>query len=221
MVRRTALLQRQARLRAVERLDLAFLVDAQHQRPVRRVHVEPDDVGDLLLELRVVGELEAAHQMRLQPASAQMRCTELDWLMPTACGHRRAAPMRRRRRRLVRRLGQHLLRSPRPSAAACRAAASCRAAGPRRLRHVALLPAPHARLRLARAPHDRHRCRAHPPSPARSWRATRPSRRVAIRHQPLQPRPILRRKLDLHTGSHRDRIAHPHRTGNFPSRSEH
>ena len=52
--RGAALLQRQARLRAVERLDLALLVDAQHQRPVRRVHVEPDDIGHLLLELRVV-----------------------------------------------------------------------------------------------------------------------------------------------------------------------
>src|SRR5208337_4212197 len=40
---RTAPLHRQARLRAVERLDLAFLVDAEHQRLVRRVHVEADD----------------------------------------------------------------------------------------------------------------------------------------------------------------------------------
>ena len=42
---RTALLHRQARLRAVERLDLALLVDAEHQCLVRRVHVEAHDVA--------------------------------------------------------------------------------------------------------------------------------------------------------------------------------
>jgi hypothetical protein len=44
-------------LRSVERLDLALLVDTEHQRAIRRVHVEADDIGDLLLELRVVGDL--------------------------------------------------------------------------------------------------------------------------------------------------------------------
>src|SRR5271166_2227840 len=55
---RTALLYRQARLRAVERLNLAFLVDAEHQRLVRRVHVEADDVCDLFGELRIAGQLD-------------------------------------------------------------------------------------------------------------------------------------------------------------------
>ena len=45
---RPALLQGQARLCAVEGLDLALLVHAQHQRLVRRVHVKADDVGDVL-----------------------------------------------------------------------------------------------------------------------------------------------------------------------------
>jgi hypothetical protein len=46
--RRAALLQRQGRLRAVERQDLALLVDAQHQRSIRRVQVEAnDDIGHL------------------------------------------------------------------------------------------------------------------------------------------------------------------------------
>ena len=48
--RGAAPLQRQARLCAVERLDLALFVDAEHQRTVGRVQVEADDVGDLLLE---------------------------------------------------------------------------------------------------------------------------------------------------------------------------
>ena len=40
-------------MRAVERLDLAFLVDAERQRLVRRVHVEADDVTGFFLELRI------------------------------------------------------------------------------------------------------------------------------------------------------------------------
>ncbi|ODM41368.1 hypothetical protein A9O63_06390 [Cereibacter johrii] len=63
-VGRSALLQRQPRLGPVERLDLRFLVDAEHNRPVRRIEVEPHDLGDLLLEHRVVRDLEPLHDMR-------------------------------------------------------------------------------------------------------------------------------------------------------------
>jgi hypothetical protein len=38
--------------------NLALLIDAEHQRAIRRVEVEPDDVGDFLLELRVVRDLK-------------------------------------------------------------------------------------------------------------------------------------------------------------------
>jgi hypothetical protein len=63
-------LKRQARLRAVEGLDLTLFVDAQHQRVLGWVHVKPDDVGDFLLELRIVGYLEGLHEMRLEPGLA-------------------------------------------------------------------------------------------------------------------------------------------------------
>src|SRR5580700_1098108 len=46
-----ALLQRQSRLRAIERLDLALLVDREHQPLVRRVEIKPDDVLYLRAEL--------------------------------------------------------------------------------------------------------------------------------------------------------------------------
>src|SRR6202521_5481920 len=59
----TALLHRQARLRAIERLNLAFLVDAEHNRLVGRVEVEPDDVDHFFSEFWIVGELEWARQM--------------------------------------------------------------------------------------------------------------------------------------------------------------
>jgi len=50
---------------AVERLDLGLLVDAQHERLVRRLEVEPDDVSDLVVEVGVLGELEALHEVGL------------------------------------------------------------------------------------------------------------------------------------------------------------
>ena len=46
-----AFLQRQAWLGPVECLNLAFLVDGQHKRPLRRVEVESDDVLDLSCEV--------------------------------------------------------------------------------------------------------------------------------------------------------------------------
>jgi hypothetical protein len=49
---------------AVERLDLALLIDPQHKPLVRWAHVDPDDVDDLLLELRIVRDLE--DEMRLE-----------------------------------------------------------------------------------------------------------------------------------------------------------
>ena len=70
-----ALFQRQPRLGAVERLDLALLVDRQHDGVRGRIDVEPDDVAQLVDELWVVGELELAHAMRLQ-SHARARCAE-------------------------------------------------------------------------------------------------------------------------------------------------
>jgi hypothetical protein len=47
---RSALFHRQPRLAPVERLDLALLVDAQHQGSVRRAEIEADDILHLLDE---------------------------------------------------------------------------------------------------------------------------------------------------------------------------
>jgi hypothetical protein len=62
-----ALFQGQAGLRPVERLNLAFLVDGQHERLLRRIEIEADDVLNLFEEIGVVGDLEALHLMRLEP----------------------------------------------------------------------------------------------------------------------------------------------------------
>ncbi|MCY1552288.1 hypothetical protein D9M68_886760 [compost metagenome] len=57
---------RQHRLRALQRLALALLVDTDDQRVVRRAQVRADDVAQLLDKERVVGELEALGAVRLQ-----------------------------------------------------------------------------------------------------------------------------------------------------------
>ena len=127
--RRAALLQGQARLGAIERLDLALLVDAQHQRPVRRVQVEPDDIGHLLLELRVVRDLEPAHKVRLQaglgPDAPHARRADAH-----LGRHRSPAPVRRVRRRLVGRLRQHLEPDLPRQRFLAGSGASCRATSP-------------------------------------------------------------------------------------------
>jgi len=49
---------------ALQRLDLALLIDAQHQRMIGRIQVQTRDVAHLLEEGRVVGQLEAARAVR-------------------------------------------------------------------------------------------------------------------------------------------------------------
>jgi hypothetical protein len=60
-----ALLDRQARLCAVERLELALFVDAEDHGVRRRIDIEPDDVAQLVDELWILGELELANAVRL------------------------------------------------------------------------------------------------------------------------------------------------------------
>ena len=65
-----ALFERQARLRAVERLDLRFLVEGQYHRVGRWIDVEPDDIPQLLGEMLVIGQLELPDAMRLEAVFA-------------------------------------------------------------------------------------------------------------------------------------------------------
>jgi hypothetical protein len=59
-------------LGTLERLNLAFFIDAQHHRVIRRIEVETDDVAHLLDELRVGRELEASGAVRLDPEQPQI-----------------------------------------------------------------------------------------------------------------------------------------------------
>jgi hypothetical protein len=58
--------QRKPELRSFERLALAFLVAAQHERFRRRIEIEPDHVPEFLFELRIIREFEGLQAMRFQ-----------------------------------------------------------------------------------------------------------------------------------------------------------
>ena len=57
---------RKQRLRPFKSLYLRLLVNTEHERLVRRVHVETDDVTHLGDEQWIVGELEGLDAVRLK-----------------------------------------------------------------------------------------------------------------------------------------------------------
>ena len=64
--RRYTWCQGQNRLGPVQRLHLTLFVHTKDDRTIRRMHVQADDISHFLNELRVFGELEVLHAMRLQ-----------------------------------------------------------------------------------------------------------------------------------------------------------
>ena len=62
----TALLHRQTGLGAVERLDLALLIDREDDGMGGRIDIEADDVAQLVDKFRVGGELELFQPVRLK-----------------------------------------------------------------------------------------------------------------------------------------------------------
>jgi hypothetical protein len=53
-------------LGAIQGLDLALLVHAQHQGAIRWCHIQPHHIAHLVHEMRISGQLEGLLQMRLQ-----------------------------------------------------------------------------------------------------------------------------------------------------------
>ena len=88
-----ALLHRQAGLGAVEGLDLAHLVDRQHNGMGGRIDIEADDISELLGELRVVGELERLHPVRRETVGLP-DALHADGADAGRLGHRAHAPVR-------------------------------------------------------------------------------------------------------------------------------
>ena len=105
-------LQRQARLGAVEGLDLALLVDRDNDGVGRRVHIEADDVLDLLGEGWIGGPLEGADAVGLETGGfpEALHCPQAD---TGGLGNHAARPMGGLPRRLAAGKRQDLCYGPR------------------------------------------------------------------------------------------------------------
>jgi hypothetical protein len=103
-----ALLHGQAGMGAVERLDLALLIDAEHQRLVGRIELEPDHVLHLGGEVLIARDFEGLDQVRLEPVRMPY---PLDTAVRDARrrGHAAYAPVGRIRRLLKPRHVHHLV----------------------------------------------------------------------------------------------------------------
>ena len=149
----TSFLHRQTGLGAIEGLDLALLVEAEHHSVGGWIDIEADHLFELLGEFGIVGELERAHPVGLQPvplpdASHRRRAD------PHRFGHRRRGPMGRLMRRLlvgqgndtINRRGRQGRDAPGPGLLAGEPGDP--------LMHEALLPAPNHGFALANSAHD-------------------------------------------------------------------
>jgi len=100
--RRDAGTQREQRLRALKRLDLAFLVHAQHERPVGRVEIESDHIAELLDKPSVAAGLERLRHMGLEPVPVP-DAPHRGLADPLRLGHGPRAPVGGVRRRCLKR----------------------------------------------------------------------------------------------------------------------
>ena len=156
---RTALLHRQAGLGAVERLDLRLLVDGQDHRMSRRINIEADDLGELFGENRIVRQFEAAPSMRCKAMRLPNLLHRRDG-QPDDLGHRTCRPVGCFVRRRFLRQPDNLRRAlPRHRRLARWTGLVAKQAIDAFV-HKALLPTPHAGLRLARRGHDRRGAQA-------------------------------------------------------------
>src|SRR6202008_3621304 len=106
--------QWQTWLGALQRLTLGFLVAAQHQRLVRWVEIQPDDVPELLFKALVVRQFEGAREMR-PDVTGRPQALHAGRRDPGGAGYRAAAPspqMGRWHHRLLDHLLHRRLRQP-------------------------------------------------------------------------------------------------------------
>src|SRR4029078_8084326 len=82
----------QARLGSVQRLNLTLLIHRVHHRVLGRVHIQTDDIVQLLQELRISPQLDSARQMRLQTILPP-HSTNNAWAKSHHLGQAAGAPM--------------------------------------------------------------------------------------------------------------------------------
>ena len=133
----------QERLGAVQRLDLALLVDAQHHGAIGRIEIESDDVAHLLHEQRVGRELEALDPVRLQPEGPP-DAMDGRGRVADRRGHGAQAPVRGARgprlKRPPDRVGDHVIADPARRARARLVVKAVQACAANRSRHLPTVP---------------------------------------------------------------------------------
>lgn len=95
-------------LSALERLNLRFLVDAQHNRVVRRVHIQANDVAHFFDELWVLRETKRFRAVWLKPERSP-NSSNRRMAQPKMLGHRARTPMGSSLRSRLQRFGHHFL----------------------------------------------------------------------------------------------------------------
>lgn len=99
---------RQQRPCPVQRLNLGLLIHTQHQRFVRWIQVQTDDIPDLLDEERILGEFEGLGPMRLEPEGAP-DAADRTLAEPAGLRHRARTPVRRIAGQRLQCAGDHAL----------------------------------------------------------------------------------------------------------------
>lgn len=94
--------KRQPRLSAIERLNLGFLVNTQHQAIVWRVHIQADNVYPFIGKMRIIADLNDSESARLQVCRFS-NFTNLPSGDASVLRHQRDAPMSG----LVRNMARH------------------------------------------------------------------------------------------------------------------
>ena len=196
-----ALLDRQSRLRPVERLDLGFFVDREHEAVRRRIEIEADHVAQLGRERRVGGQLEAPYSVRLE---AVRRPDALHRAQRYAARrrHRPAGPVRRRAGRIAERQRDHPIDHGRRQGRQPGLAGLVAQQAGHAFAHEPLLPAPHAGLGHLGPAHGLRRAAAL----CRRQDDPRPPdvllRTVPTRHDPLQSVTVRGAHLDADPFAH-------------------
>ena len=214
------LLHRQAGLCAVERLDLALLVDREHDGVRRRVEIEPDHVAQLLDEPRIVRELELPDPVRLQAVGAPDALDRAD-ADAGRLRHHRGGPVGGLRRRIGQRQRDHAFRHLGAERRDARRPGLVTQQPVHPVAHEPRLPAPDAGLRLAGPPHDPGR----PEAVGRRQNDASPPhvllRAVPVRDHRFQSGTVRGAYLDDDTFAHPPRLAQADRIGNPSSGSIH
>ena len=119
----------------------------------RRIDVEANDILELLGEFGVVGELEGAHPMRLEPVPFP-DAPHRGGADPYRLGHRRRGPMGRLMRRLLVGQGDDTINGRGRQGRDARGPGLVAGEPGDPLMHEALLPAPNHGFALANSAHD-------------------------------------------------------------------